>query len=262
MIPRRTGVAGCTVAALAVLLCACEDKVAEFGSRANEQRAAVASAEPSATAAKPRPPVDPLADLSVDDLGLLLQNERIDMTAKDAQEKFKAAVAKLPVKQKTVPLKAMRNAKVQHVAALVYALGEAGAAQVDVTSPTRMGDKMAVLKLYPEQRVAMQMPPCAVVAMIRKDNGSAIWHMRGGTALKYTKGLAGPDVSAALVGLTEQTKPCNSSYWGLTGEENVNWGFLFDLGTAAAGELPPLRATDAVLLHEAPVAGRPVVLAK
>jgi hypothetical protein len=86
--------------------------------------------------------------------------------------------------------------------------------------------------------------------------------MRGGTALKYTKGLAGPDVSAALVGLTEQMKPCNSSHWGLTGEENVNWGFVFDLGTAVANELPPLRATNAVLLREPPVAGRPVVLAQ
>jgi hypothetical protein len=260
MIPRRTGVAGCTVAAFAVLLFACEDKVAEFGSRANEQRAAVASAEPSATAPKPKPPADPLADLSVDELGLLLQNERIDMTAKDAPEKLKAAVAKLPLTQKMVPLKAMRNAKAQHVAALVQAFGEAGALQVDITSPTRMGDKMAVLKVYPEQRVATQVPQCSVVGVIRKDNGIAIWHMRGGTALKYTKGLAGPDVSAALVGLTEQTKPCNSSYWALAGEENVNWGSVFDLGTTAAGAA--LRATDAVLLHEAPVAGRPVVLAK
>jgi hypothetical protein len=148
------------------------------------------------------------------------------------------------------------------VAALVSALGDVGAAQVDVTSPTRMGEKTAVLKLLPEQRAATQVPECSVIGMIKKDNSSAIWHMRGGTALKFVKGLAGPDMSAALVGLTDQMKPCHSSYWVLTGEENVNWGFVFDLGTAVATADPPTRANTAVLLREAPVAGRAVVLAK
>jgi biopolymer transport protein ExbD len=257
MLTRRTG-----IAVLAVLLFACEDKVEQFGSRANEQRVLAASAEPSATAPKPKPPEDPLANLAVDDLGLLLQNERIDMTAKDAPGRLTLAVQKLPVKLKAVPIKAARNAKVQHVAELVYALGEAGATEVDVTTATRTGEKTAVLKVHPAQRVASQVPDCAVIGMIRKDNASAVWHMRGGTALKYTKGLAGPDISATLVGLTDQMKPCHTSTWMLAGDENVAWGSVFDLGTAVATADPPTRATDAVLLREAPVAGRAVALPK
>jgi len=262
MLPRCTGGAGLTIAVLAVLFFACEDKVAQFGSRANEQRAVAASAASSGEGAKPTPPVDPLAGLAVDDLGLLLSDQRIDMTAKDAPGRLTLAIAKLPVKQKTVPLKVARNAKVQHVEQFVFALGEAGAAQVDVTTATRTGEKMAVLKLFPEQLIATQLPECTLVGMIRHDNSTAIWHMRGGTAFKYTKGLAGPDISATLVGLTDQMKPCNSAHWVLGGEENVTWGPVFDLGVAVATAEPPTRATNAVLLHESMVAGRRVQLIK
>jgi hypothetical protein len=74
--------------------------------------------------------------------------------------------------------------------------------------------------------------------------------------------LAGPDISATLVGLTDQMKPCNCSNWALTGEQDVNWGFVFDLGQAVATADPPTRATNAVFLREAPIAGRAVLLVK
>jgi biopolymer transport protein ExbD len=247
MLPRRTG-----IAVLAVLLFACENK-------ASEPQAPAVSAEPTVAA---KPPPDPLAGLSVDDLGLLLKNERIDMTAKDAPARLKAAVAKLPVKHNTVPITAARSAVAQSVASLVDALGEAGASRVDVKTVTRTGEKTDVLKIFPEQVRSTELPDCAVVGMIRKDNSIAIWHMRGGTALKYTKGLAGPDISAALVGLTDQTKRCQTSSWALTGESEVLWGFVFDLGDAVATAVPPLHVTDAVLLNEPPVAGRPVAVGK
>jgi len=242
---------------------ACEDNVAQFGSRANEQRTLAASAAPSATAA-PAKPEDPLAGLVVDDLGPFLQSERIDMAAKDAAERLRSVVWKLPVKQKVVPVSATRSAKAQHVAALVHALGQAGAAQVDVKTPVRTEATMAVLKLIPEQLAAASVPDCAVVGLIKKDNSTAVWHVRGGTALKFTKGLAGPDISATVVGLQDQMKikTCPALHWLLTGEENVMWGFVFDLGMAVATTSPPPRAANAVLLREAPVAGRAVVLAK
>ncbi|HKQ71644.1 MAG TPA: hypothetical protein VJT73_20010 [Polyangiaceae bacterium] len=215
----------------------------------------------TAAPAPPKPPPDPLAGLSVDELGLFLQTQRVDMTAKDAEEKIKAIVGALPVKQKTVPVAATRNAKTQHVGALARALGEAGAAQIDVKTPDRSGAE-AILKLLPQELVSAKAPDCAVVSMVKKDNTSAVWKLKGGTASKFSKGLAGPDLSMTYDGMKGQMTGCAASQWFLAGEQNVIWGLVFDLGQVVAKADPPPKATEAVLLYEAPIAGRAVALRK
>ncbi|HEX9298204.1 MAG TPA: hypothetical protein VF881_20330 [Polyangiaceae bacterium] len=217
-----------------------------------------AKAVPASSA--PKAP-DPLAGLTVDELGLYLQTHRIDMAAKDAEEKLRALVAGLPVKQKAVPVSAARNAKTQHVGALARALGEAGAAEVDVKTPDRTGAEGTV-RFTPQQLVPPSTPDCALVAMIKKDSTSAVWRLKGGTATKFSKGLAGPDLSMTFEGLTEQMSACASTHWFLTGEDNVIWGLVFDLGQVVAKADPPPKASNAVLLYEAPVAGRPVSLVR
>jgi hypothetical protein len=219
---------------------------------------------PAATttiAPAPKPPPDPLADLTVDELGPFLQTHRVDLAAKDAEEKLKGIIAGLPVKQKVVPLSATRNAKTQHVGAVARALGEAGALEIDVKTPDRSGAQ-TVLKLVPQQVVSASTPDCSVVAMVKKDNTSAVWHLKGGTASKFSKGLAGPDMSMTYDGMKEQMAPCSSTSWFLAGEENVIWGLVFDLGQIVAKAEPPPKATSAVFLDEAPIAGRPVVLTR
>ncbi len=220
--------------------------------------------EPAATVAAPapaKPPPDPLAGLVVDDLGLYLQTHRIDMAAKDAESKLRSIVAELPVKQKAVPVSATRTAKTQHVGALARALGEAGAIEIDVRTPDRTGAETRLV-LVPEEIASAQLPDCAVVAMIKKDNTSAVWHLKGGTATKFSKGLGGPDMSMTYDGMKDQMASCAATHWLLAGEENVIWGLVFDLGQIVAKADPPPKATHAVLAYEAPVAGRAVQLAK
>ncbi len=212
-------------------------------------------------ASAPKPPPDPLADLTVDELGPFLQTHRVDMAAKDADDKLKAIIAGLPVKQKVVPITATRNCKTQFVGALARALGEAGALEIDVKTPGRSG-AATVLKLVPQQVVSVTTPDCSVVAMVKKDNTSAVWHLKGGTASKFSKGLAGPDMSMTYDGMKTQMAPCSSTSWFLAGEENVIWGLVFDLGQIVATAEPPPKATSAVFLDEPPIAGRPVVLAR
>jgi hypothetical protein len=219
------------------------------------------SATTSTAAASPKPPPDPLAGLTVDELGLYLQSRRVDMAAKDAESKLRAIVGELPVKQKAVPVSATRNAKTQHVGALARALGEAGAIEIDVKTPDRTGAEK-VLKLLPEEIAGMQLPDCAVVAMIKKDNTSAVWRLKGGTATKFSKGLGGPDMSMTYDGMKDQMGSCAANHWLLAGEENVIWGLVFDLGQIVAKADPPPKATNAVLVYEAPVAGRAVQLAR
>jgi hypothetical protein len=234
----------------------CEDKPA-----ASKAPSDPPSGGTTAQSPPPKPPPDPLAGLVVDELGLYLQTHRIDMGAKDADSKLKAAIAGLPVKQKAVPISAARNAKTQHVGALARALGDAGASEINVKTPDRTGADV-VLKLQPEQIAGGQVPDCAVVAMIKKDNTSAVWRLKGGTATKFLKGLAGPDMSMTYDGMKDQMGSCSSAHWLLAGEENVIWGLVFDLGQIVAKADPPPKATHAVLVYEAPVAGRAVQLAR
>jgi hypothetical protein len=219
------------------------------------------AAATTTAAPAPKPPPDPLADLSVDELGPFLQSHRVDMSSKDAEARLKDIVGGLPVKQKVVPVSVSRNAKTQDVGALVRALGQAAALEVDVKTPDRSGAQ-TVLKLVPQQVVSASTPDCSVVAMVKKDNTSAVWSLKGGTAAKFAKGLAGPDMSMTFDGMKTRMGPCSSTSWFLAGEENVIWGLVFDLGMTVEKADPVPKATNAVFLDEAPVAGRPVSLAR
>ena len=241
--------------AWAVFAIGCDDKPAP---KATSEPTSVTT---NVASAAPKPPPDPLAGLTVDELGLYLQSHRIDMTAKDTDSKLRATIAELPVKQKAVPISASRNAKTQHVGALARALGEAGAVEIDVKTPDRTGAQ-TVLKLMPEEMAGAQVPDCAVVAMIKKDNTSAVWRLKGGTATRFLKGLGGPDMSMTFDGMKDQMGSCAANHWLLAGEENVIWGLVFDLGQIVAKADPPPKATNAVLVYEAPVAGRAVQLAR
>lgn len=241
------------------------------GSGGCDDKPAPGSSPPAATPTTPAapPPTKPASvtkestpDVLVDELGPLLGSERIDVNAKDWPTRLDAAAAKLGVSQKSVPLNAARNAKTQYVAAVVDALGAAGAVQVEVKTPGRSSAN-AVLKLTPERAVSpAAAPDCAAVAMVRKDSTSAVWRLKGGVASKFSKGFAGPDLSMTMDGLTKTIDPCPASAWFFSADDNVIWGLTFDLGVAVATANPPTKATINVLLHEAPVAGRAVKLIK
>jgi biopolymer transport protein ExbD len=217
---------------------------------------------PEATSVAPRPlppPPDPLAGLALDELGPFFKDERVDLTAKDADAKLKAAIAKLNVQQKSVPLKIDRNTKVQDVGTVVNAFGEAGAVDVAVKTAARDGTFLT-MKVVPETQLKMPVADCAVIAILKKDSTSAVWHKKGGTATKLMKGLAGPDLSMTLDAVTDQTKSCASPIWFIAGELNVQWGLVFDLGQRGVTAGPPLRPTQIGILREPPIAGRAVTL--
>jgi hypothetical protein len=219
--------------------------------------AAVNPSTPARAAETPKPnPAPPAAVVLVDDLGPLVGNERIDVNAKDWVTRLQAAAAKLSVANKTVEASATRTATTQHVGALVGALGGAGAAAIDLKTPGRNGPN-AILKLTPE-RLAASPADCSAVALVKKDSTSAVWRLKGGVAAKFAKGFAGPDLSTTLDGLRKQIDGCSSSTWFFAGDDNVIWGLTFDLGMSVAAAEPKTKATVNVLLHEAPVAGRPV----
>ena len=128
--------------------------------------------------------------------------------------------------------------------------------QIDVKTPGRSGSELT-LKVLPDKS-PNGAPDCAVAAMIKKDSTSAVWRVKGGTATKFLRGMAGPDLSMTLDGIRDQSKACPSPIWYLSGEDGVIWGLVFDLGQMVATADPPAKAGQIGLLREAPVAGRAV----
>lgn len=244
---------------LSASLLACEKQPSKL-----DEATLAAKAPPSTPSSEDPPaPAEPrMPDLLVDLKGPMLGGERVDVTKRDWPEKLQAAVAELPVSGKAVSVAADRQAKTQHVAGLVFALGAAGATEVTINSQARVGGQSA-LTVIPERLVAASTPDCAAVGMIKKDSSSTVWQLKGGTARKFSRGFAGPDLSMTFdEGLSKRIAGCAATSWFFAGEEDVSWGLAFDLAEKVTKADPPTKVTMTVLLGQAPVAGRPVKLAQ
>jgi hypothetical protein len=79
-------------------------------------------------------------------------------------------------------------------------------------------------------------------------------------AIKFPKGMAGPDLTATLDGVTKQVNGCASTSLVFSGDDNIDWGLTFDLVDKIARAQPPLKITTYVLPQEAAVPGRAVKL--
>jgi hypothetical protein len=99
--------------------------------------------------------------------------------------------------------------------------------------------------------------------MIERDSGVAVWSKGGGGAQRFTRGMAGPDLTSSTEALRKRASACDSPVWFLGTAETVTWGLAFDLATRARGNGATdggdaLRPHETVLLPHPPVAGRAV----
>ena len=207
----------------------------------------------------PRPPPDRVPDISIDPQGLYMGGERANLSAQDGPRKLEEIAGKYQLTGKTVAVTALRNARTPHVAAVLHALAERGAAEFVLRTQDR-AHKDATLKVIPEKKLG-KIPDCTVVTMMLKDRTTASWALRGGGATKYPRGMAGPDMSLTLEGTSKQINRCPSTALLFSGDDSVEWGLTFDLALNLSGAQPPLKITSYTLLREAPIAGRPVKLA-
>jgi hypothetical protein len=155
----------------------------------------------------------------------------------------------------SVAIIATRDAKEPKVAAIVAALRTAKARVVVVHTATRDGSTAEVgLTLHPAA-----IPDCSAVAMIEHDGGVAVWSKGGGGAQRYTRGMAGPDLSASTDALRKRAAACDSPVWLAAAADAVTWGLTFDLILRAkGGGTSLLKPTETVLLTHPPAAGKPV----
>lgn len=178
----------------------------------------------------------------------------------DGKQKLDAAIAqaKAWVSGKDVKLTADRQAKVAHVGAMMQALAEGGATSVTVSTETRTEFPKTVA--FTPIGGLLSKPHCSVVAKVLTERKNAVWSLGGGTAIRSPKGLAGPDMAMTEDSLTAAAKRCKESdVVFVSGDEDVEWGLIYDLA-AATKVLEKASFAKVVLLEPAPVAGRPVKL--
>lgn len=171
---------------------------------------------------------------------------------------FKNLVAKYPVGEPSqVVCNIDRKVKSVDATRIIYALYANGARSVEVRTPPRgtFADKLVVTT----QGKAKDAPACTFTTMILKDLGATFWKRSGGLAKRYTKGMAGPDLSAMHEGMGKEAKTCKSTALFFSADEQVEWGHAFDIATSVQAQSSYGIDTFA-LLEQPPTPGRPLRL--
>jgi biopolymer transport protein ExbD len=241
-----------------VHLAACDDPPKPGG--AASATASVPAAPVSAPPVAERPKPTTMPELIVDADGPYLGGQRINLADAKGPEKLTKIVKDLPINGKPVTLQADKKAKASAVAAVVAALGDAGAPKVTIKTDGR-NDLPKELGVTPESRVSSA-PACSIVATVLKDFSTAVWPFKGGLAKKQRKGLAGPDLSHTGEQLEKDLAACDSTSAFFSGDDGVGWESVFNLAGTVLVSDKKKRIDTLVLLSEEPVAGRAVTLGK
>ncbi|HEX4341385.1 MAG TPA: hypothetical protein VH062_36000 [Polyangiaceae bacterium] len=214
--------------------------------------------EPPAITAPPKPTGPP--ELSVSAEGPKVGWTYILLDKPDGKQKLASDLAanKDYFSGKDVALRADRSSKLAHVAAMVGALADVGATGVVLTTDTRTEFPKSV-KFVPVA-TGKTAPACSVVTKVLSERRNAVWSLKGGTAVKSPKGLAGPDMAMTEDSVEAAARRCkDSDFVFVSADDDVEWGLVYDLA-AATQSLPKAKLGHVVLVEPAPTAGRPVKL--
>lgn len=216
---------------------------------------ASASAVTPAPAPAPTGPTKP--QLAVDDTAAFVSGERIELAAPDPKGRIGASLGDKLVEGETIVLNAARDAKLPKVAAVVSALSAKKAKAVEIHTPLR--DRSAAEIVFV---VGAKPEGCSAVGFIAKDSAITTWPVSGATAERFTRGMAGPDLTRGSEGIRKRLLACDSNVWFVSADDSVTWGLVFDLAYAVmhpddAG-LPKPRVV--AVLTKPPVPGRKVEL--
>jgi hypothetical protein len=215
---------------------------------------AAAVTTPSTASAAPAAPSMP--EVTLDTSRVQMGMDDLQLNVPSFASALKNMIAKYPVsKPDKVVLNAARQNKIPDVTAIVYALFEGGAKTIEVRSRPR-GTFPGQVVLTPDTLYAKKAQPCSYAGMVLKDLAPTFWHIKGGTAKKYPKGMAGPDFTAMHEIWSKEVGSCPSTIFFFSSEEGVEWGHAFDIATSVVAA--KYNIDTYVLLREIPTAGKPV----
>jgi hypothetical protein len=159
---------------------------------------------------------------------------------------------------KDVKLRIERQSKLEIVGEMVHALEMGGATAIVVATDSRP-EYPKTVRFVPRER-ARSAPPCSVVTKVSSDRRNLVWALKGGTAIRSPKGLAGPDMAITADIIETAAKRCKESdFVFVSADKDVEWGLVYDLA-AASQSLPKAKLGQVVLLDPGPDLGRPVRL--
>ena len=247
---RRSGI---VLTALCLALAACESKPAPNPFEAKKE-----TKEPPPITEPPKPKGPP--DFVVAEEGPKVGWTYILLDKPEGRQKLadEIAASKEFVSGKDVKLRVDRKAKLAHVEEMMRALETGGAAGFVVSTETRTEFPKTVR--YAPLSAGRSAAGCSVVAKVLSERRNAVWSLKGGTAVRSPKGLAGPDMAMTGDSLEAAARRCKESdAVFVSADADVEWGLLYDLA-AATQILEKAKLSKVILVEPSPTAGRPVKL--
>jgi hypothetical protein len=217
-----------------------------------------ASAAPKETAALGPPPVARPPLVSLDDTACYVGGDKVDFAAPDPRGRLVATVGqKERVANEMLEVQASRDAKTPKVAMVLAVLEAAKAKGALVKTAGRDGAQKTIELHFDHAPLAA----CSPAALIGKDGAIQVWPAGGGTGARFTRGMAGPDMTRGTAAVRKHAASCDSPAWAVGADDAVQWGLVFDLVQLSleptdAGKAP--GATSLVIPEKAPSPGRKV----
>ncbi len=229
---------------IGLVLCGCDKDEPTKLERMTSHAPPPASSTPAPSVDKPTKP-----QLAVDDTAAFVAGERFDLAQPDPKGRLVAALSTRPVAGETITLEAARDAKTPKVAIVMGALAAAKAKSVLVRTRKRDGVTAEIpFVLLPKRE------GCSAVGYIAKDGAINAWTAGGTTAARFTRGMAGPDLTRGSEGVRKLIASCDSPSWTIATDDNVTWGLAIDLVLSVSnpddGGTPP-KAKDVSLAAKA-----------
>lgn len=209
----------------ATLTFACDNEPTKAQSLAKSASTTTSATPPPPTT----PPPPPKALLvTVDDSAAMFDGDRVDFTAPDVKGRLATGLVGKNVEGETISIVAARETKMPKVAQVIAAV--AGGKPKGIVVKTTKRDRSTTVDF--EIALGAKRDGCAGVGWIAKDSSSSTWPAAGATATKYTKGMAGPDITRASDGLRKIVSACDAPNFFVGADEGVTWGLAADLAIA------------------------------
>jgi len=219
--------------------------------------ATTAFAAPVATEDAPKR----MPEVSLHSAAVSIGLDEMSLTTPSFDQAFQTLLKKYPVDQpEQVIFTIDRKVKTSVATKIVYALIDAGAKSIEIRTRPR-GEFPDKLVISSEKSIGNGIPGCTYVGMVQSNLSASFWKKQGGTAKRYSKGMAGPDLSAMHVVMHKEAKTCTSRVFLFSASPDVDWGHCFDIaGSVKAADPPYENINQFVLLRTDPVPGKPVEL--
>jgi hypothetical protein len=250
-----TAVLMTALAILATATSACDETPKGAPPSASASAAPTTPAAPAPTPAAPSKP-----QLAVDDTAAFVSGERIDLGAPDPAGRYATVLASKKVDGEDLVLEAARDAKFPKIALIVAAAAKANAKSLLVHTPKRdrsQGEVLVALRKMPGKDA----PDCSAVGFISKDNSTTAQTAAGQKGARFTKGMAGPDMTRSSEGIRKVAAACESNVWFVSADPEITWGVVADLVFSVATPDDggtAVKANEVVVLPKPPGGGRKV----